>query len=130
MAGHAGLAFLLLMGISSAMAAKDENGKGGDDLSNIFGKMLQNTGEALSNKAKGNTNELSNIKSVDQLDFEKGGSLEGRKEEDQRPLRGNKYDKKENVSEKGKEKSESSERLCPGPRQTKPPNVTSWLIMA
>ena len=102
MAGHACLAFLLLIGISLAMAAKDENardttGKGGDDLSNIFGKMLQNTGEVLASKAKGNTNELSNIKSVDQLDFEKGGSLEGRKEEDQRPLRGNKYDKKENV---------------------------------
>ena len=97
MAGHAGHAFLLLEGISLAMAAKDENakdntGKGGDDLSNIFGKMLQNTGEALANKAKGNTNELSKIKAEDQIGFAKNGSLEGRKEKD-------------NVSEKGKEKS-------------------------
>ena len=110
MGGHAGLAVLLLIGISLANASKDENTKvktgiGGGDLSNIFGKMLQNTGEALANKAKGNTNELTKVKSEVQIEYTKNGSLEGRKEKNQRPLRGNKNDKNKNESERGKEKS-------------------------
>ena len=61
---------MVMIGISLASAAKDgitkdNTGKSGGDLSNIFGRMLQNTGKALASKAKGNTNELYKIKAED-----------------------------------------------------------------